>query len=127
MVAALRRIREAFDVACITNNVRAGEGRGMQLSRERAAEVEAIMGLFEQVFESSKIGVRKPDPRIYQYACQQVGVAPPEVVYLDDLGVNLKPARELGMTTIKVIEPAAALAELERTLGLELTDLTSTA
>lgn len=127
MVAALRRIRDEFRVACITNNVRAGEGRGMQLSSERAEEVEAIMGLFEYVIESSKLGVRKPDPRIYQHACEQVGVAPEEVVYLDDLGINLKPARNLGMATIKVVDPATALVELERLLGLALADLSPTA
>lgn len=123
MVAALRRIREAFRVACITNNVRAGEGPGMQSSPERAAEIETVMALFEQVIESSKLGVRKPDPRIYEYACEAMGVSPRQVVYLDDLGVNLKPARALGMTTIKVADPADALAELERVLGIELTDL----
>ncbi|MBA1148257.1 HAD-IA family hydrolase [Ectothiorhodospiraceae bacterium WFHF3C12] len=124
MVAALRRIREAYRVACITNNVRAGEGRGMQRSAEMATEIEAIMDLFEMVIESSKIGVRKPDPRIYEHACEAMAVAPQEVVYLDDLGVNLKPARALGMTTIKVVEPAEALAALEDVLGIELTDLT---
>ncbi len=123
MVAALRRIRELYRVACITNNVRAGEGPGMQRSAERATEIEAIMSLFEQVIESSKLGVRKPDPRIYEHACESMGVAPEEVVYLDDLGVNLKPAQALGMTTIKVVEPGRTLAELERVLGIELTDL----
>lgn len=127
MVAALRRIRDVYRVACITNNVRAGEGRGMQRSAEMAAEIDAIMDLFEMVIESSKLGVRKPDPRIYEYACEAMGVAPQEVVYLDDLGVNLKPARSLGMTTIKVVDPAETLTELEAVLGVELADLTPVA
>lgn len=120
MVAALKRIRRDFRVACITNNVRAGEGPGMQRSKERAAEIDAVIALFEQVIQSSRLGLRKPDPRIYQYACEQMGVEPRQVVYLDDLGINLKPARALGMTTIKVTDPRAALDELEQVLGLEL-------
>lgn len=126
MVAALERIRRDFRVACITNNVRAGEGPGMQRSAEQARRIEAVMDLFEQVIESSRLGLRKPDPRIYRHACEQMGVPPEEVVYLDDLGINLKPARELGMTTIKVADPDATLQELEQVLGLELTGLAGT-
>jgi putative hydrolase of the HAD superfamily len=63
--------------------------------------------------------VRKPDPRIYLHACEALGVQPPEAVFLDDIGRNLKAARELGMATIKVEEPGAALAELARVLRLE--------
>lgn len=120
MVAALRHIRAHYRTACITNNVRAGEGPSMQPDAERAREIEAVMAEFEQVVESSRLGLRKPDPRIYQHACELMGVAPEEVVYLDDLGVNLKPARELGMTTIKVSDPRDALESLEQLLGLEL-------
>ncbi len=116
MVAALRRIRGHYRVACITNNVKSGQGPSMHASAERAAEMAEVLGLFEAVFESSKIGWRKPDPRIYLHACEQVGVAPEEVVYLDDLGINLKPARELGMATIKVGEPRQALRELDELL-----------
>jgi putative hydrolase of the HAD superfamily len=120
MVRALRLIRERYRVACITNNVRAGQGAGMHLNAERAAEIAAILALFECVVESSKLGMRKPDPRIYLHACEQMGVLPEQVVYLDDLGINLKPARELGMTTIKVGEPQAALEELSTLLGMPL-------
>jgi putative hydrolase of the HAD superfamily len=77
-------------------------------------------GLFDVVIESSASGLRKPDPRIYRLACDELGVQPEQCVFLDDLGVNLKPARELGMTTIKVIDPDAALAELESVLGFPL-------
>ena len=92
----------------------------MQPDAERAREIEAVMAEFEQVVESSRLGLRKPDPRIYRHACELMAVPPEEVVYLDDLGINLKPARELGMTTIKVTEPDAALASLEETLGMRL-------
>jgi putative hydrolase of the HAD superfamily len=78
------------------------------------------MSLFDAMIESSKVGVRKPDPRFYELACDALGITPPEAVFLDDLGVNLKPARELGMQTIKVTEPSLALAELEAIVGFPL-------
>ena len=120
MVDALRRIRRQYRIACITNNVRAGEGPSMQPDAERAREIDAVMAEFEQVVESSRLGLRKPDPRIYRHACELMAVSPEEVVYLDDLGINLKPARELGMITIKVTDPDAALASLEEILGMRL-------
>ncbi|MEL7030103.1 MAG: HAD-IA family hydrolase, partial [Pseudomonadota bacterium] len=76
-----------------------------------------VFTLFDHVIESSKAGVRKPDPQIYRMMTEALGVAPEACVYLDDLGVNLKPARAMGMTTIKVVDPAAALAELEQAIG----------
>ena len=117
---ALRRVRTRHRVACITNNMKAGDGPGMAASRERARQVAEIMSLFEHVVESSKLGVRKPDPRIYHHACDLLGVAPEACVYLDDLGVNLKPARAMGMRTIKVGDPALAIAELEAMVGFAL-------
>jgi putative hydrolase of the HAD superfamily len=120
MVEALRRCRAAFKVACITNNMKAGEGPGMARSAEKAAAVAEIMTLFEHVVESSKLGFRKPDPRIYRHACDLLGVAPQRCVYLDDLGVNLKPARAMGMRTIKVGDPDVAIAELEAMVGIPL-------
>ena len=86
-----------------------------------SAEVATIYALFDAVLESRVLGVRKPDPRFYELACEALGVQPDECVFLDDLGVNLKPARALGMHTIKVTDPDAALAELEHLLGLALT------
>jgi putative hydrolase of the HAD superfamily len=77
-------------------------------------------GLFDVVVESSVEGLRKPDPRIYELALRRLGVRASEAVFLDDLGINLKPARDMGMTTIKVAEPAAALAELSSLLALDL-------
>ena len=120
MVEALRRCKAAFKVACITNNMKSGEGPGMARSPEKAAAVAEVMTLFEHVVESSKIGFRKPDPRIYQHACELLGVLPERCVYLDDLGINLKPAKALGMRTIKVGDPDVAIAELEAIVGFPL-------
>ncbi|WP_339712204.1 HAD-IA family hydrolase [uncultured Sneathiella sp.] len=112
MVNALKLCGEKYICTCLTNNVAAGNGPGMTRDAAAQAEVEAVMGLFQQVIESSKIGLRKPDPRIYEYACEQMGVKPEEVVYLDDLGINLKPAAAMGMKTIKVVNEEQALRDL---------------
>jgi putative hydrolase of the HAD superfamily len=120
MVEALRRCRASFRVACITNNMKHGEGPGMARSADKAKAVAEIMTLFEHVVESSKLGVRKPDPRIYRHACDLLGVAPEDCVYLDDLGINLKPARALGMRTIKVGDPDVAIDELQAIVGIPL-------
>jgi putative hydrolase of the HAD superfamily len=122
MVEALRRCSRAFRVACITNNMKHGEGPGMARSADKAKAVAEIMTLFEHVVESSKLGMRKPDPRIYQHACDLLGVTPEECVYLDDLGINLKPARALGMRTIKVGDPDLAIDELQAMVGIPLRD-----
>ena len=120
MVEALRRCSRAFRVACITNNMKHGEGPGMARSADKAKEVAEIMTLFEHVVESSKLGLRKPDPRIYRHACDLLGVQPVDSVYLDDLGINLKPARALGMRTIKVGDPDIAIDELQAMVGIQL-------
>jgi putative hydrolase of the HAD superfamily len=112
MLAALHRCRDAgYQQACLTNNIASGATR---------PEVEEVMSLFDVVIESSKLGIRKPEPRFYELACEALEVEPAECVFLDDLGINLKPARTMGMTTIKVDTPAQALGELEVVLGLEL-------
>jgi len=118
MVAALKKCRENFKVACITNNVKAGTGAGMSRDSQQAERVAEILSLFDHVIESSKVGVRKPDPKIYQMACEIVGIEPADAVYLDDLGINLKPAKALGMKTIKVVSPGPALQELAEATGL---------
>lgn len=117
VVAALKACKARLKVGCITNNVPAGKGAGMARSAEKAAEVAQVMALFDHVIESSKLGIRKPDPRIYQLACETLKVDPAKCVYLDDLGINLKPAKALGMTTIKVGDAAPALAALEAAVG----------
>ncbi len=112
MVAALDAVRAAgLATACLTNNVTGEHDR---------PDIEDVMRRFDVVVESSKVGVRKPEPRFYEIACELLGVAPPECVFLDDLGINLKPAKAMGMTTIKVGDPATAIAELESVLGLGL-------
>lgn len=134
MVEAVRRCREHLKTGMLTNNVilpdapvpaddrapaddlgpadessRPGRGGGNPLI--------PLMELFDVVVESSRVGVRKPDPRFYELACGRLGIEPHEAVFLDDLGVNLKPARALGMTTIKVTDPSVALDELETVVG----------
>jgi putative hydrolase of the HAD superfamily len=117
MVAALKACKARVKVGCITNNVPAGQGAGMARSADKAAAVAQVMALFDHVIESSKLGIRKPDPRIYELACETLGVNPANCIYLDDLGINLKPAKALGMTTIKVLGAAEALVELEAAVG----------
>lgn len=117
MVEALRRIRERMRTGCITNNFAVDD-----VDAPRMSDKSAVMALFHHVIESAKAGVRKPDPRIYRMMTDALGVAPQRCVYLDDLGINLKPARELGMRTIKVQEPATALDELEAFVGFALRD-----
>ena len=120
MVEALQRCKKHFRVACITNNMKSGEGPSMARSPDKAKAVAEVMTLFEHVFESSRLGWRTPDPRIYRHACDQLGVEPEHCIYLDDLGINLKPARAMGMRTIKVGDPDVAIAELEAMVGIPL-------
>lgn len=119
MVAAIDRLKaDGYLLGCITNNVPSGAGAGMALTAERAAEIAAILARFDRVIESSKVGVRKPDPRIYEMMTDALGVEAAECVYLDDLGVNCKPAAAVGMIAIKVAGEERALADLERALYL---------
>ena len=117
MVEALRRIKAKFRTGCITNNLPAN---AIGSAGGRTLYIVEVMALFDHVIESARIGLRKPDPRIYRMMVEALGVDPKRCIYLDDLGVNLKPARELGMTTIKVTAAAQALAELEAATGLSL-------
>ncbi len=121
MVTALDRLKAAgFGIGCITNNVKAGRGAGMARDADKAAQVAAIMARFDHVIESSKAGVRKPDPRIYQMMCDLFSVEPSACIYLDDLGINCKPAAALGMQAIKVTDGEAALRDLETALDMPL-------
>jgi len=129
MVRALDHVRDAgFLVACLTNNVAGGDGQrtdgrqrdGHAADDPRRRAVESVMERFHAVVESSKVGVRKPEPGFYRLACSLLDVRPTDCVFLDDLGVNLKPAAAMGMTTIKVADPQRAIAELEATIGLSL-------
>ena len=121
MAAALRECKKHYKVGCITNNMKkAGEGPAMAASDERAEKARQVMALFDIVVESSVEGVRKPNARIYQIACDRLGVTPDQAVFLDDLGINLKPARAMGMTTIKVVSEEQAIGELSLATGLTL-------
>jgi putative hydrolase of the HAD superfamily len=117
MVEALRRCHERLKTALLTNNFLAPHATGEPPSDGPMAEVA---DLFDVVVESSKVGLRKPDTAIYELVCRELGVLPAEAVFLDDLGVNLKPARAMGMATIKVDDPDLALAELEHVVGFAL-------
>lgn len=120
MVAALDTLKSAdFKLGCITNNVPSGKGAGMAQSDSKAAEVAAILARFDHVIESSKVGVRKPDPAIYRMMCDALGVTPAACIYLDDLGINCKPAAALGMHAIKVTSGEQALKALGESLDLE--------
>jgi putative hydrolase of the HAD superfamily len=113
MVDAIRSCKTKYKTACLTNNFTRAEA----ILSEEVAEVYS---LFDAVLESRVLGVRKPDPHFYELACEELNVEPGECVFLDDLGVNLKPARELGMQTIKVTDPDVALTELGELTGLSL-------
>ena len=110
MVSFLRELKSDFKLGCITNNVKSS-------SQENTDnETEEVMSIFDHVIESSIVGIRKPNPEIYMMSCDALNVSPNQCIYLDDLGINLKPARELGMTTIKVIQPEDAIQEVRNLL-----------
>jgi putative hydrolase of the HAD superfamily len=117
MVEALERVKAKFKTGCITNNLPANAIGSLG---GRSLYIAEVMALFDHVIESAKIGLRKPDPRIYQMMVEALGVDPKNCVYLDDLGVNLKPARAMGMTTIKVLNASQAIDELEAATRLSL-------
>jgi putative hydrolase of the HAD superfamily len=117
MVEALKRVKIRFKTGCITNNLPANAIGSVS---GRSLYIAEVMALFDHIIESAKIGLRKPDPRIYKMMIEALGVDPKACVYLDDLGVNLKPARDMGMITIKVLNASQAIAELEAATGLSL-------
>ncbi len=118
MVEVLKICKGQFKVGCITNNFKSGGDCSVAPDDDRAAQTAAVMEFFDIVIQSSVEGVRKPDPRIYEIACQRLGVAPADCAFLDDLGVNLKPARALGMSTIKVLSEDQAISDLSAVTGL---------
>lgn len=123
MVSALVAVKAAgFKTGCITNNLPDMNADAILAPGEDRRTVAAIFGMFDHVIESSKAGVRKPEPRIYAMMCEALGVAPEACIFVDDLGINLKPAKAMGMRTIKAplgdISPA--IRELEAILGRHL-------
>jgi putative hydrolase of the HAD superfamily len=117
MVEAVRRCKERLKTACLTNNTVSFEDFPAEA---RATGRDDVLALFDVIVESSKVGVRKPETRFYEMACELLEIDPTEAVFLDDLGVNLKPAKAMGMTTIKVADPAQAIADLEQVVGFPL-------
>ena len=121
MVRAIDVVKaNGYLTACLTNNVLSTPENPSAPDAAKRAEIAAILERFDALIESSKVGVRKPEPRFYEIACETVGVTPSECVFLDDLGINLKPAAAMGMTTIKVTSAAQALGELSQVLSLAL-------
>jgi putative hydrolase of the HAD superfamily len=116
MVDALKACKAHFKVGCITNNMVSHHSPGRDAPT--AGAMGQVMPLFDHIIESSKAGVRKPDPKIYLMMCEALGVAPDDCVYLDDLGINCKPAAGLGMTAIKVVDVDQTLADLAAATGL---------
>jgi putative hydrolase of the HAD superfamily len=114
MVEAVRRCHERLKTALLTNNFVSAQPTDDPEGRDR------VLSYFDVVLESSSTGYRKPDPHFYRMALERLGVDSTEAVFLDDLGINLKPARAMGMHTIKVTEPGPALDELEALLGFPL-------
>lgn len=112
MIEAVRLARERYLVALATNNFLSARSPG--------GSAAGVLELFDDVFESSRLGVRKPEPAFFERCCTQLGIAPHEAVFIDDLGINLRPARELGMTTIKFVTEEQALADLEAALLIPL-------
>ena len=110
MVSFLRELKSDFKLGCITNNVKSSS------EENNDNETKEAMSLFDHIIESSIVGIRKPNPEIYMMSCDALKVSPDQCIYLDDLGINLKPARELGMTTIKVIHPEDAIQEVRNLL-----------
>ena len=120
MIEALSKIKGNLVQACLTNNIQSMNEKGFEGNVSASGKHNEVMELFDFVFESSKENIRKPDPGFYLRACERGNVDPSSVVFLDDLGINLKPAKQLGMKTIKVIRPLDALTELNEYLEIEL-------
>ena len=114
MVDFLSSLKKDYKLGCITNNIQNSKNEKVN----HLNEAGQVMKIFDHIIESSKVGLRKPDPKIYYMSCNALGVKPEECIYLDDLGINLKPAREIGMTTIKVIDPNEAINEVKKYLQL---------
>ena len=121
MVKALQKIRGNLIQACLTNNIRSLKEEAFEEGNVSVSgKHDVIMDLFDFVIESSKVNLRKPDPAFYKMACEKASIEPSEAVFLDDLGINLKPAKNLGMKTIKVINSTDALQELQKLISIKI-------
>ena len=115
MVDFLLSLKENYKLGCITNNIQNSKDDKVN----HLNQASQVMKIFDHIIESSRVGLRKPDPKIYYMSCEALGVRPEECIYLDDLGINLKPARKIGMTTIKVIDPNEAINEVKKYLQIK--------
>ena len=120
MVEALRRCHDRLKTALLTNNFVRRDPSAGTAACAPDGPIADVLDHFDVIVESSRVGLRKPDPAIYRLVCDELGVEPTEAVFLDDLGVNLKPARSMGMTTIKVVDPDEAIGALEAVVGFPL-------
>ena len=120
MIRALKKIKGNLLQACLTNNIQPMGKENFEGNVSASGKHEEVMQMFDFVFESSKENVRKPDPEFYLRACERGKIKPTEVVFLDDLGINLKPAKKLGMKTIKVVNSTESLTELDSLIDIKL-------
>ena len=121
MVKALQKIQGNLIQACLTNNIQSLKEETFEEGNVSVSgKHDVIMELFDFVIESSKVNLRKPDPAFYKMACEKARIEPSEAVFLDDLGINLKPAKILGMETIKVINSTDALQELQKFISIKI-------
>ena len=120
MIRALKKIKGNLLQACLTNNIQPMGKENFEGNVSASGKHDEVMQMFDFVFESSKENVRKPDPEFYLRACERGKIKPTEVVFLDDLGINLKPAKKLGMKTIKVVNSTEALTELDSLIDIKL-------
>ena len=120
MIRALKKIKGNLLQACLTNNIQPMGKENFAGNVSASGKHDEVMQMFDFVFESSKENVRKPDPEFYLRACERGKIEPSEVVFLDDLGINLKPAKKLGMKTIKVVNSTEALTELDSLIDIKL-------
>ena len=102
-----------YKLICLTNVLK---GVDIFTPKERVNSVNQVMTYFDIIYESYKLNMRKPETRIYQYILNEINIKPEETIFLDDLGMNLKPARQLGINTIKVVNPKDAINELDQIL-----------
>ena len=118
IVAAIKKFKElGFLQACLTNNFDSGD-RDISALDDKNDERLKIMDLFDFVIESKEVGVRKPSDEFYELALTKTKAIPEKTIFLDDLGINLKPAKLLKISSIKVVSEQQALDELSDLTGI---------
>ena len=118
MVEIIKTLKKkGFTQACLTNNfIPDNDNQPDMIDLNKKTE---IFNLFDFVFESKEIGLRKPDQAFYDYVLEKVDTSPEKIIFLDDLGINLKPAKAMGITTIKVVSESQAKVDLENLLKIK--------